>query len=97
MTRIGHTDDDNGILYAKSRICKENLFLEIDTDTIPFLDLNELIKDRPVILSDSPKLYAYAVHVHLKIRVHSGIEATYKEIQKKLFVPQGLKRLIHRI
>ena len=48
--------DDNGILYAKSRISKENPFLKADMDAIPFLDSSELVNDRHVILSDSPIL-----------------------------------------
>ena len=63
-------------IYAKSRIDKENPFLEIDTDMVPCLDSNKLVRNHPVVLSDSPVLYAYAVHVHLKIRLHSSIEAT---------------------
>ena len=45
-----------------------------DLDFIPFLDVHEIVGNLPVVLSDSPILYAYIMMIHLSRIQHAGID-----------------------
>ena len=46
------------ILYYRSRFMDKTQFKFADLDFIPFLDVHEITGNLPVVLSDSPILYA---------------------------------------
>ena len=50
-----------------------------------------------MVLEDSPILYSYIMWIHNKINPHAGIEATVREVCKKMRVPKVLRKLIKRI
>ena len=88
----------DGIIYSVGRIIEENPFkikdMEID---LPFFDGLEITGITPVVLADSPVFHSYVIHVHLHVQPHSGVEITLREVQKKMTVPDGARRIIKRI
>ena len=87
----------DGIFYFHGRLNEETPLLVKDMDNIPILDLYEFTGKVPVVLVDSPVLYSYVMYVHLKVLPHAGVEATVREVCKKMMVPEGLRKLIRRI
>ena len=51
----------------------------------------------PVVLEDSPVLYSYIMWIHNKINPNAGVEATIRDVCKKMRVPKGLRKLVKRI
>ena len=51
----------------------------------------------PVVLADSELFFSYTLHVHHKIRPHSGVEITLKEINKSMMVLNNPRRIIQMI
>ena len=60
-----------------------------------FFDFMEIVQPVPVVLEDAPVLYI--MWIHIKINLHAGVEATIKDICKKMRVPKGLWKLGKRI
>ena len=89
--------DQNGIIYYQGRITEENPFQIHDLEKIPFLDIHEFTGKVPVLLVDSPILYAYIMAIHTKILPHAGVEITMKTLSKKFKVQGNVRGLIKRI
>ena len=80
------------ILYYRSRFMDKTQFKFADLDFIPFLDVHEIVGNLPVVLSDSPILYAYIMMIHLSRIQHAGVDITVKAVSNKMFVYQGGKQ-----
>ena len=49
-------------------------------------------------MRDSSSIFhAYAMHVHLKLRPHAGVETTMREIYLKIFVLGNPRRIVSKI
>ena len=57
--QIRKFDCIDDILYYRSRFMDKTQFKFTYLDAIPFLDVHEILGNLPVVLSDSPILYAY--------------------------------------
>ena len=68
-----------------------------DLDLSKFLDLAEIGYPVPVVLEDSPVLYAYIMWIHNKVNPHAGVETTIRDISRKVKVPKGLRKLVKQI
>ena len=68
-----------------------------DLDGCKFLDFMELGQPAPVVLEDSPVLYSYIMWINNKINLHAGVEATIRDVCKKMRVPKGLRKLVKKI
>ena len=87
----------NGILLYAGRLDEANQFTATDLDTEVFFDHKEFTGLCPVVRSTSPLYFSYAVYVHMKVRPHSGVEVTLKEIMKKMFIPDSPRKVIKSI
>ena len=70
--------------------------MELD---LPFFDEHVISPVVPVVRDSSSIFHAYALHVHLKLRPHAGIEVTMREIYLKMFVlgnPRGIVSKIRK-
>ena len=66
---------------------------------LPFFDEDLIAPVVPVVRDSSSIFHAYALHVHLKLRPHAGIEVTMREIYLKMFVlgnPRGIVSKIRK-
>ena len=61
---------------------------------LPFYDDSEIAPVVPVVRESSELFYAYILHVHLKVRPHSGVEISLKEINRKMFVLGNARRVV---
>ena len=80
-----------------SRVSPEFQFKTKDLDQIGYLDKQRIIGRIPVVLPDSPVLYAYLMFIHTKTTIHSLLETTVREIHMKMRVVRGLGWLIKRV
>ena len=87
----------NGIYYDHGRLSAEFPFKTQDLDQVSFLDKQEIIGMKPVVLGDSPVLYAFVMFIHTKSNPHAGVECTVKEVCKKMRVISGLRNLIKKV
>ena len=78
------------ILYYRSRFMDKPQFKFADLDLIPFLDVHEILGNLPVVLSDSPILYAYNMMIHLFRIQHAGVDVTVKAVSNRMYVPEKL-------
>jgi len=85
------------ILYDDGRLGAEFQFKSQDLDKLGYLDIHEIINQVPVVMCDSPILYAYLMYVHVRTNVHAALEPTVKEIHKMMKVPRGLRKLVKKI
>lgn len=88
---------ENGILWSTGRIAEINSIKERDLDLDAFFDNVEIKTILPVVSADSPVFYAFVVHIHTKIRPHSGVEITMREVFKTMHVIDNPRRVIQRI
>ena len=95
--QIQEYEEVEGILYYQGRIAPENQLKTQDLDGCKFFDFTEIGQPVPVILEDSPIFYSYIIWIHNKINPHAGIEATVREVCKKMRIPKGLRKLVKRI
>jgi len=87
----------DGIIYDEGRLTPEFQFKTQDLDQVAYLDKCEIIGRIPVVLPDSPVLYAFLMFLHTRTRVHASLESTVKDVFKKMRVVKGLRRLIKKI
>ena len=77
----------DGIWWSTGKFDSSTRFkcedVEID---LPFFDDNFISPVVPVVRDSSGIFLAYAMHVHLKVRPHAGVETTMSEIYLKMFV-----------
>ena len=81
----------DGIVLDSGRLSPDFQFKTQDLDDVGYLDKHEIGGELPVVLSDSPILYAYLMYIHTKSVAHSGVESTVKEVYKKMRVTKGLR------
>ena len=88
----------NGVWWSTGRFDSSTRFKFEDVEfDLPFYD-DELISPVvPVVRESSEVFHAYAMHVHLKLRPHAGIETTMKEIYLRMFVLGNPRRIVSRI
>ena len=97
-TKISNFKYHNNILWSTGRFdshskCKcEDLEIEL-----PFFDNSTIAPVVPVVREESQIFHSYALFVHLKIRPHSGVEITMKEIYKKMFVIGNARRVVYKV
>ena len=65
--QIQEYEEVEGILYYQGRIAPENQLKTQDLDGCKFFDFTEIGQPVPVVLEDSPVLYAYIMWIHNKI------------------------------
>lgn len=87
----------DGIYYYTGRLSEEFPIVSSDLDINVFFDNTEFKSVLPVVLSTSQVFFAYTIFVHDKLRPHSGIELTYREITKKMHVLNNPRRIISKI
>ena len=87
----------DGIYYHQGRFTIDNPFRFKDLDQVPFIDAHIITGPTPVMLCDSPILYAMIINIHCKLIPHAGIELTVKEVLKEVMVHEGLRRVVKRI
>ena len=95
--KLAQFTENDGILYYESRLNQANQICQSDLDINVFYDNAEFNTMLPVVLSDSEIFFAFAVHVHHKVRPHAGIELTLKEISKTMMVLNNPRRVIQCI
>ncbi len=88
-------DPQSRILYYKGRFGPEARLTVLDLDllSLNFLDGKEIQFYNPCIVSDCSIFYAYALHVHLVLLPHSGLESTLQEISKRFYPIRPRKML----
>ena len=64
---------------------------------ILFLDVHEISGSLPVVLSDSPILYAFIMMIHLSRIQHSSVDVTVKAVCNKMFVPEKLGIVVKKL
>ena len=87
----------DGIVLDSGRLSPDFQLKAQDLDGVGYLDKHKIGGEVPVVLSDSPVLYAYLMYIHTKSLAHSGVESTVKEVHKKMRVVKGLRCLIRKI
>ena len=87
----------DGIVLDNGRLSPDFQLKAQDLDGVGYLDKHEIGGEVPVVLSDSPVLYAYLMYIHTKSLAHSGVESTIKEVHKKMRVVKGLRGLIRKV
>ena len=66
----------DGIVLDIGRLSPDFQFKTQDLDGVEYLDKHEIGGELPVVLSNSPILYAYLLYVHTKSLAHAGVEST---------------------
>lgn len=88
----------DGIWWSIGRFCRSSRFKFEDIEmNLPFFDDAEIAPVVSLVRESSCLFYAYAVHVHLKLRSHSGVETTMREIHRKMFVLGNPRKVVARI
>ena len=85
------------VFYYKGRLDISNQFTTKDLDTDVFFDALEFTGFVPLVRASSPLYFAYAMYVHTALRPHSGVEATVKEINKKMHIIDPGRHVIKSI
>ena len=88
---------ENGIYYYTGRLSEEFPVTTADLDINVFFDNQDFRSVLPVVHSKSPVFYAYLLYVHDHLRPHSGIELTYREISKKMYVLNKPRNLVQKL
>ena len=86
-----------GIVYYNGRLDGQNQFTTKDLDTQVFFDAFEFSGLIPVVRATSDVFFSYVMYVHMKLRPHAGTEITLKEISKKMYVPDGPRKIIKAV
>ena len=61
------------LFYDEGRLSQEFQFKTKDLDWVGYLDKQQILGRIPVVLPDSPVLYAYPMYVHTKMTIQPGI------------------------
>ena len=85
------------IFYYKGRLDISNQFTTKDLDTDVFFDALEFTGFVPLVRASSPLYFAYAMYAHTKLRPHAGVDATVKEISKKMHIIDSGRHVIKAI
>ena len=95
--QIQKYDNMDGILCYRSRFIDKTLFKFVDLEEVPFLDVHKITRNLPVVLSDSPILYAYIMMIHLTRIHHSAVDVTINAVSNNMFVPEKLEAVVKKI
>ena len=95
--KLSKYSEIDGVLTFSGRLAQENPFRFRDLDGVPFLDAPMITGPIPVVMAESEVFYAYLMAVHTKIAPHAGTVTTMREVSRKMFIPNGPKRLIKQI
>ena len=74
----------DGIVLDNGRLSPDFQFKTQDLDGVGYLDKHKIGGDVPVVLPDSPILYAYLMYVHTRSVAHSGVESLPGKSTKRL-------------
>ena len=89
--------EDDGILYHEGRLVEENPITQSDLGFDVFFDNTQIKSILPVVLADSELFFCYAMYIHHRVRLHSGVEITVREIFKTMMVLNNPRKVIQKI
>ena len=93
--KLDRFQDQGGILWSMGRFDRSTKLRCVDLEMdLPFYDESEIAPVVPVVRDSSGLFHAYVMHVHLKVRPHSGVELTVKEINRKMFIIGNPRRVV---
>lgn len=95
--KLKEFQQDDGIIWYTGRLSELNSVKTRDLDLDSFFDNTEIKSVLPVLTSDSPVFYAYVMYIHFKVRPHSGVEVTMREVSKKMHVINNPRRVIQQV
>ncbi len=87
----------DGILYMSGRLSDETKVTVKELDYEVFFDNVDIKGTLPVVSSESDFFYALLMHIHQKVRKHSGIEITMREILKHVYPIHNPRRIIQKV
>ena len=82
-------------IYYESRLTSETTSKDMSIDV--FFDSSQFKPLLPVIRADSELFFALAIHVHMNVRPHSGIETSLREICQIAWPINSPRRYLQRI
>ena len=87
--------NQDGIYWSTGRFASSARFKceDVDMDLTFYYD-SQIALVIPVVRDSSKLFHAYTMHVHLKIRPHSGVETSMKEINRKMFLLGNPRRVV---
>ena len=87
----------DGILYASSRLPEEAEVSTKDLDFNVFFDNTTIKGVLPIVRAESDIFFAILMHVHHRIRKHSGNEITMREVTKIVYPIGNYKKMIQEV
>lgn len=87
----------DGILYTATRLPEDTKVCSHDLDFDVFFDNTSIKGKLPVVRADSDFLFALLIHVHHKVRKHSGNDITLREITKTVFPIGNTRKVIQEV
>ena len=95
--KVENFQDQDGIYWNTGRFDSSARFKCEDVEmSLPFYDDSQIAPVVPVVRDRSELFHAYALHVHLKIRPHSGVETSMKELNREMFILGNPRRVAAR-
>ena len=96
--KISNFKYHEGILWSTGRFDSLARFKCEDVELdLPFYNNSSIALVVPVVRQESLIFHSYALFIHLKVRPHSGVETTMREIYKKMFIIGNPPRKVARI
>ena len=95
--KLSQFHQENGILYFAGRLPELKDLETRDLDINCFFDSQNIKSVLPVVRADSQVFYSLAIHIHLHILPHSGVEMTMKEISKRVYAIDNPRKVIQKI
>ena len=96
-SKLAKYTESKGILMRTGRLAQENPFRFRDLDAVPFLDAADITGPVPVVMAESDIYFSFLMAIHTKIAPHAGVVTTMREVSKKMFIPNGPKRIVKKI
>lgn len=87
----------DGIYYQAGRLSEENPITDKDLTFKVFFDSSSIKTVLPVVLSDSDIFFSLVMHIHHRVRKHSGVEITLKEVLTIMYVLNNPRGIIQKI
>ena len=87
---------DNRVYY-ESRLVSETISKDIDVSALPFFDNFQIKPLLPVVRAESELFFALAIHIHLNVRPHSGVETSFREICQAIWPINNPRKYLQRI
>ena len=88
---------EDGILYMTGRLPEESKVTVKDLDYEVFFDNMDIKGKLPVVSSESDLFYALLMHIHHRVRKHSGNLITLREISKHVYPIHNARRIIQQV